>query len=62
MLAMKICASRGRRHEADLRFLLAECGITSEDDAVALSDECFPEDPLKPTARPMIRFALESAE
>jgi len=60
MLAMKIRASRGRRDEADLRVLMLECGITSEEDAVALFDEYFPDDALKPTARPMIRFALES--
>ncbi len=60
MLAMKIRASRGRRDEADLRVLMLKCGITSEEEAVALFDEYFPDDALKPTARPMIRFALEN--
>ena len=38
MLAMKIRASRGRRDEADLRVLMLKCGITSEEEAVALFD------------------------
>ena len=58
MLAMKIRASRGRRDEADLAFLLHECRITTEENAIALYEEFFPEDPLPERARPMIRFAL----
>ena len=38
MLAMKIRASRGHRDEADLRVLMLKCGITSEEEAVALFD------------------------
>lgn len=46
MLAMKMRASRGRRDEADLVFLLDECGIRTEEEAVSLYDEYFPEDPM----------------
>jgi hypothetical protein len=59
MLAMKMRASRGRRDEADIQFLLAKCRITSIDDALALYEEYFPEDNLPPQAIPMIRHALE---
>jgi hypothetical protein len=59
MLAMKMRASRGRRDEDDLSFLLGECGITTVADAVTLYEEYFPEDPLPDTALPMVRFALE---
>ncbi len=60
ILAIKTRASRGRRDEADLRVLMHRCGITSEEEAVALFDEYYPDDALKPIARPMIRFALEN--
>ena len=59
MLAMKMRASRGRRDEVDLSFLLEECGITRESEAVSLYAEFFPEDPLPDRAIPMVRFALE---
>jgi hypothetical protein len=45
MLAMKIRASRGRRDEPDIALLLQRCGITSVEQAVALYEEYFPEDP-----------------
>ena len=62
MLAMKMRASRGRRDEADLGFLLDACGITTDGEAISLYDEYFPEDPLPDRAVPMIRFALERRE
>lgn len=58
MLAMKMRASRGRRDEVDLAFLLRECGVTTVEDATSLYNGFFPEDPLPERALPMIRFAL----
>ena len=58
LLAMKLRASRGRRDEADIEFLLGKCQITSVDDALALYEEYFPEDELPPQAIPMLRHAL----
>jgi hypothetical protein len=60
MLAMKLRASRGRRDEADISFLLHECGITTEEEAILVYEEYFPEDPLPDQARPMVRFALDN--
>jgi hypothetical protein len=62
MLAMKIRASRGRRDEADLEFLLNECGVNSVERAVSLYVEFFPDDPLPDRALQMIRFALTQPE
>ena len=58
LLAMKMRASRGRRDEADIEFLLGKCRITSVADALALYEEYFPEDELPPQAIPMLRHAL----
>jgi hypothetical protein len=58
LLAMKMRASRGRRDEADIGFLLGKCKITSVDDALALYEEYFPEDELPPQAIPMLRHTL----
>jgi hypothetical protein len=58
MLAMKLRASRGRRDEEDIEFLLRKCGISSESEAFELYDEYFPEDPVPPRSRPMVRRAL----
>ncbi len=60
MLAMKMRASRGRRDEPDIALLLKECRITTEEEALSLYEEYFPEDPLPERALPMIRFALAS--
>jgi hypothetical protein len=59
LLAMKMQASRGRRDEADIKFLLGRCQITAVGDAVALYEQYFPEDDLPDRALPMLRFALE---
>lgn len=61
LLAMKMRASRGRRDEADIEFLLGMCQITSVDDALVLYEEYFPEDELPPQAIPMLRHALGEA-
>src|SRR5580658_3306709 len=53
MLAVKIRASRGRRDEVDLEFLLNECGVDSVEDATSLYLEFFPDDPLPDRALPM---------
>ncbi|MBF6557108.1 MAG: hypothetical protein IVW52_13250 [Acidimicrobiales bacterium] len=58
LLAMKLRASRGRRDEADIQFLLNKCQITSVEDALLLYVEYFPEDGLPPRAMPMLRHAL----
>jgi hypothetical protein len=58
LLAMKLRASRGRRDEADIQFLLNRCQITSVEDALLLYEEYFPEDGLPPRAMPMLRHAL----
>lgn len=44
MLAMKIRASRGRRDEPDIAFLLQACGITTVTEAFALYEEYFPDE------------------
>jgi Nucleotidyl transferase of unknown function (DUF2204) len=59
LLAMKMRASRGRRDEADMQFLLDRCQITSVEDALALYEQYFPEDDLPPRAIPMLRHALD---
>ncbi|MHB1711512.1 MAG: nucleotidyltransferase [Acidimicrobiales bacterium] len=59
MLAITMRASRGRRDEDDIEFLLATCCITSELEALSLYNEFFPEDPLPQRSRPMLRRALE---
>ena len=61
LLAMKMRASRGRRDEADIEFLLGKCRITSVADALALYEEYFPEDELPPQAIPMLRHALSES-
>ncbi len=58
MLAMKIRASRGRRDEPDIAFLLKACGITTVDEAFSLYEEYFPEDPAPPRARVTVEFLL----
>jgi hypothetical protein len=58
LLAMKMRASRGRRDEADIDFLLRKCRIISVADALVLYEEYFPEDELPPQAIPMLRHAL----
>ena len=58
MLAMKIRASRGRRDEPDIAFLLDACGIATVDEAFALYDEYFPEDPPPYRARAILEFLL----
>ncbi len=52
MLAMKIRASRGQRDEPDIEVLARSCGVTSVDEALALYEEYFPEDP--PPARALL--------
>jgi len=59
LLAMKMRASRGRRDEVDIKFLLDKCGISSVDEALALYGEYFPEDELPDGAVPMLRYALD---
>jgi len=58
LLAMKMRASRGRRDEVDIAFLLDKCRIDSVDGALALYEEYFPEDELPDRAVPMLRHAL----
>lgn len=58
MLAMKIRASRGRRDEPDIALLLQECGITSVEQAFALYEEYFPEDPAPWRARAILEQLL----
>ena len=59
LLAMKMRASRGRRDEVDIEYLLDKCGITSVDGALVLYEEYFPEDELPDRALPMVKHALE---
>ena len=61
LLAMKMRASRGRRDEADIQFLLDKCKITSIDAALELYEQYFPEDELPPRAIPMLRHALDGS-
>ena len=58
MLAMKMRASRGRRDEPDIAFLLEKCGITSVEQAFALYEEYFPEDPAPRRARSILEHLL----
>ena len=58
LLAKKMRASRGRRDEVDIKFLLDRCGVSSVDEALALYEEYFPEDELPDRALPMLRHAL----
>jgi len=60
MLAMKIRASRGARDARDIEFLLAKCGIDSEQGAVDLYEEYFPDDPMPERAPRMIQGALSA--
>ena len=46
MLALKLRASRGRRDETDIRFLLQRLGIDHKVAALPIYEEFFPEDPL----------------
>jgi hypothetical protein len=61
LLAMKMRASRGRRDEADIQFLLNKCQITTVNDALSLYEEYFPEDELPPRAIPMLRHGLDGS-
>jgi len=58
MLAMKIRASRGQRDEPDIALLLQFCGINSVEEAFALYDEYFPEDPAPSRARAILEHLL----
>lgn len=62
MLAMKIRASRGRRDEPDIAFLLKSCGITTVDEAFSLYEEYFPEDPAPPRAQVIVEFLLGTTD
>ena len=57
MLAMKLRAGR-TRDLRDVRFLLERCRIATEQDALALYDEYFPEDPIEPRALALLRTVL----
>jgi hypothetical protein len=59
MLAMKIRASRGQRDEPDIALLLKRCDIGSVDEAFALYDEYFPEDPAPERARRILNHLLQ---
>jgi len=58
MLAMKIRASRGRRDEPDIALLLVSCGVTTVEQAFALCEKYFPEDPAPSRARPILDCLL----
>jgi hypothetical protein len=58
MLALKLRASRGRRDEGDIKFLIRRLGLTTEDAVVDLYEEFFPEDPLSARARQIIQSVL----
>lgn len=60
MLAMKIRASRGRRDEPDIALLLKLCDITSVEQAFALYEEYFPEDPPPKRARSIVEHLLST--
>jgi hypothetical protein len=55
MLAMKLRASRGRRDQVDIDWLVARCGFSRESEVVGLYERYFPEDPLPKRAVPLIR-------
>lgn len=59
MLAMKLRASRGRRDEGDIEFLVRRLGLITEDQIVELYDQYFPEDPLSARARQIIRSVIK---
>jgi hypothetical protein len=59
LLAMKMRASRGKRDEADIRFLLDRCRVDSIAEARELYDEFFPEDEIPRRAISMLRQALK---
>lgn len=61
MLAMKLRASRGRRDEGDIRFLVERIGLTTREEVVDLYDEFFPEDPLPRRATAIVDDALRRA-
>lgn len=58
MLAMKLRASRGLRDRGDIEHLVQRCGLTTEEEVMALYMEYFPEDPLPARAGPLVRAAL----
>ena|ERR1019366_2276382 len=58
MLAMKIRASRGRRDEPDIALLLKSCGVTTVEQAFALYEEYFPEDPAPARAHSILKYLL----
>ena len=60
MLAMKIRASRGRRDEPDIAVLLTSCGVTTVEQAFALYEEYFPDDPAPSCARHILEYLLSS--
>lgn len=60
MLAMKLRASRGARDARDIEFLLDRCGIDSEQGAVDLYEEYFPDDPMPARAPRMLQGALDA--
>jgi hypothetical protein len=62
LLAMKMRASRGRRDEVDIEFLLQACRVSTVDEALAVYEEYFPEDELPERAVPMLQHALEHLE
>ena len=62
MLAMKMRASRPSRDFEDIKLLLDLCGISSENDAVSLYHEYFPDDPLPKRAFPLLRAALPNPD
>jgi hypothetical protein len=62
MLAMKMRAGRGSRDRLDIAFLVKRCGITSVDEALALYEEFFPEDPLPDRALPLIDEAIAALD
>lgn len=51
MLVMKLRAGRGRRDLPDLEPLIIASGTTSLDDALAVYDRFYPEDPMRPLSR-----------
>ena len=51
LLAMKIRASRPRQDFADIAFLGKQAGVSTRDDALAVYDRYFPEDPLPHRAK-----------
>jgi len=62
MLAMKIRASRGRRDEPDIALLLRECGVTTINEAMALYQEYFPEDPAPRRALAILEYLLQPGQ